>query len=149
MGFARAFFAAMRLARKLVQGGTVAVLAVVGAQLAMAVLLGARQLYLGGLALSVGVPSFLAAVLLFPVSGAVVASRWKLAAHVIVATGVVCIVNRLLVFRVWEDQRRLASLLPDPTALDGNATLLLAAMVTAVVMAFAAQPAMARAARRV
>ncbi|MDP1921352.1 MAG: hypothetical protein Q8L14_34245 [Myxococcales bacterium] len=137
----------MRLVRKLIQGGTVAVLAVVGAQVAMALLVGEERLRLGGLALSVGVPSFLAAVLLFPLSGAAVSSRWRLGARVVVATAAVCLVNRLLVFRVWE-RSSLASLVPDPSALDGNAKLLLAAMATAVVLAFVAQPVMAWAARR-
>jgi hypothetical protein len=141
------FFAAMRLVRKLIQGGTVAVLAVVGAQVAMALLVGEEQLRLDGLALSVGVPSFLAAVLLFPISGAAVSSRWRLGARVVVATAAVCLVNRLLVFRVWE-RPSLASLVPDPAALDGNAKLLLAALATAVVLAFVAQPVMAWAARR-
>lgn len=124
-----------------------AVLAVVGAQVAMALLVGEERLRLGGLALSVGVPSFLAAVLLFPLSGAAVSSRWRLGARVVVATAAVCLVNRLLVFRVWE-RSSLASLVPDPSALDGNAKLLLAAMATAVVLAFVAQPVMAWAARR-
>lgn len=137
----------MRLVRKLVQGTTVAVLAVVGAQVAMMLLVGEERLRLGGLALSVGAPSFLAAVLLFPISGAAVSSRWRLGARVVVATAAVCLVNRLLVFRVWE-RPSLTSLVPDPAALDGNAKLLLAALATAVVLAFVAQPVMAWAARR-
>jgi hypothetical protein len=36
-----------------------------------------------------------------------------------------------------------AALIPDPGALDGNAKLLIAAMVTSVVMAFVARPTMA------
>lgn len=122
-------------------------LAVVGAQVAMVLLVGEERLRLGGLALSVGVSSFLAAVLLFPVSGATVSSRWRLGARVVVATAAVCLVNRLLVFRVW-NRPSLASLVPDPTALDGNAKLLLAALATSVVLAFVAQPVMAWAARR-
>lgn len=122
-------------------------LAVVGAQVAMVLLVGEERLRLGGLALSVGVPSFLAAVLLFPVSGATVSSRWRLGTRVVVATAAVCLVNRLLVFRVW-NRPSLALLVPDPTALDGNAKLLLAALATSVVLAFVAQPVMAWAARR-
>ena len=128
--------------RKLIQGGTVAVLAVAGAQVAMMVLLGEQQVRLFGLALSVGVPSFLAAVLLFPVPAAVVVSRWRLALHVFFATLAVCVVNRLLLFR-----ERLDQLIPDPAALDGNAKLLVAALVTSAVMAAVAQPVMVWASR--
>lgn len=137
----------MRLGRKLVQGGTVALLAVGGAQVAMMLLLGEDRLHLGGLALSVGLPSFIAAVLLFPMSGAVVSSRWRLGARVVLATATVCVANRLLVFRVWEGQH-LTSLIPEPAALDGNAKLLLGALITSLVMMFGAQPVMVWATRR-
>ncbi|MBM4780370.1 MAG: hypothetical protein GQE15_21925 [Archangiaceae bacterium] len=137
----------MRLLQKLIQGSTVAVLAVVGAQVAMMLLVEERQSRLSGLALSVGVPSFLAAVFLFPVSPAVGASRWRLGLLVFLATLSVCVANRLLIFRAWE-RDNLAELLPDPAALDGNAKLLLAALGTSLVMMFVAQPAMVWAARR-
>ena len=146
-GARRALFATMRLGRKLIQGRTVALLAVGGAQLAMRLLVGEERMHLGGLALSVGIPSFLAAVLLFPVSGAVVACRWRLGARVVLATAAVCVANRLLVFRVWEGQH-LSSLIPNPAALDGNARLLLASLITSLVMTFVAQPVMVLAAQR-
>lgn len=146
-GAGRASFATMRLGRKLLQGGTVALLAVGGAQLAMRLLVGDERLHLAGLALSVGIPSFLAAVLLFPVSAAIVASRWRLGARVVLATAAVCVANRLLVFRVWEGQH-LSSLIPNPAALDGNARLLLGALITSLVMMFVAQPVMVWASRR-
>lgn len=128
--------------RKLIQGGTVAVLSVAGAQVAMMLLVGERQLRLSGLALSVGVPSFLAAVVLFPLAPPVVASRWRLARHVFLATFAVCVVNRLLLFR-----ERMAEFIPDLAVLDGNAKLLVAALVTSVVMAVVAQPVMVWASR--
>lgn len=137
----------MRIGRKLIQGCTVAVLAVLGAQVAMMLLVGERQSRLAGLSLSVGVPAFLAAVLLFPVSPSVVASRWRLGLHVFLATLSVCVVNRLLIFRAWK-REHLSELIPNPAALDGNAKLLLAALVTSVVMVFVAQPVMVWAARR-
>ncbi len=99
----------------------------------MVAVAGEQQMRLFGLALSVGVPSFLAAVLLFPVAPPVVASRWRLATHVFLATFAVCVVNRLLIYR-----ERLDQLIPDPAALDGNAKLLVAALVTSAVMAVVA-----------
>ncbi len=99
VGIGGVLFATVRLLRKVVQGGTVALLAVCGAQLAMWLVVGDARLHLGGLALSVGLPSFIAAVLLFPVSRAVVTSRWRLGGRVVLATAAVCAVNRLLVFR--------------------------------------------------
>lgn len=137
----------MRIGRKLIQGFTVAVLAVLGAQVAVMLLAGEQQSRLTGLMLSVGAPAFLAAVLLFPVSPSVVASRWRLGLQVFLATLSVCIVNRLLIFRVWE-REHLSELIPDPAALDGNAKLLLAALVTSVVMMFVARPVMVWAAQR-
>lgn len=89
-----------------------------------------RKLIQGG---TVGVPSFLAAVLLFPVAPA---------RHVFLATFSVCVVNRLLLFH-----ERMDEFIPDLAALDGNAKLLVAALVTSVVMAVVAQPVMVWASR--
>jgi hypothetical protein len=125
------------LVRKLVQGTTVAVLAMAGVQVAMFVLLDVRELHLLGLTLGLGIPSFIAAVLFFPLSASVVTSRWSLCSRVLATTAVVGAANRALLFR--GDWSRFV-----PRTLDGNAQLILTSLAVALVFSFVAQPVMAR-----
>lgn len=132
--------------KKLVQVTTVGLLATLGAQVAMR-LAGVPGWHVERLLLSVGVPSAFAAAVFFPVSPQAVASRWALCWRVAVPTAAVCVVNRLLVFRVWEGGD-LTRLVPVPSALDLNARLLLGALAVASVFACVAQPLMQSVARQ-
>lgn len=136
---------------KLVQGTTVALLAVLGAQLAMRCL-GVEGWFLPSLSVTVGVPSFLAALVCFPVGPKTLSSPWRLGGRALLFTAMVGLVNRLLVFRVFDAgslnglPRSLARVVP--THLDGNLTLVLASLVVAFVFAAAAQPLMVSVARQ-
>lgn len=135
----------MRVAKKLLHGVVPAVVAVLGARVGL-LALGLSAPPLSGLVLRVGVPAFVVGLLFFPVSTAVVASRWSLTWRVLLAAMTVSVVNRLLVRGEFSDitlaevPDRLRALVPSPAALDGNGQMMLLGVVGSVLAAWLAQP---------
>lgn len=159
--------------RKVLQGATVAAAATAAAALAVTLIhsdlpMGfferLRWVLEGDLYTSVGLPSFVAGALFFPVGLKAVASRFGFALRAAATAAAVSLVNRVLVWASFENRDSLfdglravwanpALLWPSPAdavalGLDWNALLGLGATALAGSLAWAAQPLMKRIARQ-
>lgn len=159
--------------RKVLQGATVAAAATAGAALAVTLIHSDQPLGFferlwwvlkSDLYTSVGLPSFVAGVLFFPVGLKAVASRFGFALRAAATTAAVCLVNRTLVWASFENRDSLweglkavwanpSMLWPSPLdavalGLDWNALLGLTATAIAGGLAWAAQPLMKRIAKQ-
>jgi hypothetical protein len=135
----------MRWSHKVVQGLTSALVALIGAK-AVLFVMGGRAPDLLSLTLRVGLPAFLAGLVLFPLQRHAISSRRSLAWRVGVASLAVCAVNRVLLLG---DFTRLtltelpawgARLAPSLSSPDRNTQVHLVAMGSAVLLAALLQP---------
>lgn len=124
----------MSLARKLVQGGSVAVIGLMTSQLALAVV-GAGSPDLQGLLLRVGLPSFVAGLVFFPVSARAVATRGAFAWRVLLIALAVGVTNRVLLKAAGPGE-----FLQTFLAFDGNLQVLILGVVAALGLAWVTQP---------
>lgn len=135
----------LTVSRKLLHGVTTALAGLAGARLALLVL-GLSPPDLAGLVIRVGVPAFVVGVLFFPVRLPVLERRWSLGWRVLLAAITVGVCNRLMLkgdfsrLTPGDLPRRIADLVPDPAALDGNAKLIVLACVSSVAVAWLLQP---------
>jgi hypothetical protein len=124
----------MSLARKLVQGGSVAVIGLMTSQVALA-LVGAASPDLQGLLLRVGLLCFVAGLVFFPVSAQAVATRGAFAWRVLLVALAVGLTNRVLLKASGPGE-----FLPAFLGFDGNLQVLLLGVVAALGLAWVTQP---------
>jgi hypothetical protein len=124
----------MSPARKLVQGGSVAVIGLMTSQLALTVV-GAARPAVPELLLRVGLPSFVAGLVFFPVSARAVATRGAFAWRVFLISLAVGLTNRVLLHAAGPGE-----FLQTFLAFDGNLQVLPLGVVAALALACVTQP---------